>query len=649
MPRLLHILVCAASAAYIAMLAVIVTLRVWYPYELEWLEGLMLDSVRQILDGRSLYGPPSIEFVSSVYNPVYVYVAAAFIWPMGVGFAALRLVSVLSTFGILAMLVFRLKPSARTAGLVAAGLYAASYRFSGAWMDVARNDSLFLAILLGAFLIGRDSKSRWQDIVCGIGFVLAFFTKQTTLAVLAVVFAGQLLVDWRRYWMQWLTFGLVSGAAFLALDWSSDGWYSYYTLDSPLHFVPHPDRFYFLAFARLKLLPGLLATAVFIGALVVRQWWPSLIGEGETPERVDAGLWSTNIFAIALVVSSWAVFRQRGTFDNVFMPACLGLAMGAGIAYEEFRRGINPRVERSGPKRDWHLVGFGAVALLILQQFTVFAYNPLLHVPGAADRAAGDQFMSRLRAMPGTVLVWAHGYFGELAGKGRHAHDMAFIDAAGLQSVPSRTEENRRRRQQVFDTVFGAVQRQDFDWIVIDRASDLWAPYYLQAETILEAPRELTGRDTRVGMVLTRNPIVRGGRLDPADPRWNFLFGAGWGPPGPAGRLVIGDEATIDVGLEAGHQYQLQVGLQIPCAVAVGKITVFVWWNGKVIAQKTAAECGMDQIITTLAADSIEPTPNTLRLSAVREGAEEGQSDGKAPQAAIALTNLNVVASPRAR
>jgi hypothetical protein len=642
MPRLLHLLVCGISTVYIAMLAVIVGLRVWYPYELEWLEGWMLDSVRQVLAGRPLYGPPSLEFVASVYNPVYFYAAAAFAWVMGLGFAPARLVSVLSTFGLLALLIFRLQPQARAAGLVAAGLYAASYRFSGAWMDIARSDSLFLALLFGAFAIGRDSKSRWQDLACGIGYALAFYTKQTTLAVLGIVFVGQLMVDWKRYWLQWVTFGAVTAMVFAALDWTSDGWYSYYTLDSPLHFVRHPDQLYFITQARLKLLPGLLSLAVLVGVLLLQRWRPSWLGESDTRERVDAATWSTIFFAIALVFSSWAVFRQRGTFENVFMPACLGMAIGAGIAYGEFFKGLSGSIESAGASRDWRLVGFGAATLLILQQFTLFAYNPLLHVPKAADRTAGDQFITRLRSMPGDVLVWAHGFYGPLAGKPAHVHDVAFIDAAGLQSDPPRSENNRRRRQQVFDTVFDGVRRQVFDSIIIDRPSALWAPYYLEAATISEAPREFTGRDTRVGTVLARNPIALGGRLDPSDTRLNFLFGPGWSAPETWGRSLAGEDATIAVGLEQSGGYQLQIGLRMPCGEPAGKVTIFVWWNGKLIDQKTPAACGDNQLSRTLAPETIEPAINTLRLSlggGVQEQLRGKETIGLISLSAVPQTN----------
>jgi len=140
----------------------------------------------------------------------------------------------------------------------------------------------------------------------------------------------------------------------------------------------------------------------------------------------------------------------------------------AELTTREFFRGVTSRLAASAADRDWRLVGFGAATLLILQQFTVYAYNPLRHVPRQGDRAAGDQFISQLRAMPGNVLVWAHGQYGPMAGKGAHLHEMAFIDAAGQQSWPPRSEDHRRRRQQVTDTLEDAA-----DWMA-DCCSCFW-------------------------------------------------------------------------------------------------------------------------------------------------------------------------------
>lgn len=57
---------------------------------------------------------------------------------------------------VLTLIVFivRRASGSTAAGVVATGLYAATYRVSGAWADTARVDSLLLALLLAAVLVG---------------------------------------------------------------------------------------------------------------------------------------------------------------------------------------------------------------------------------------------------------------------------------------------------------------------------------------------------------------------------------------------------------------------------------------------------------------------------------------------------------------
>src|SRR5262249_3960426 len=72
-------------------------LRVGYPFELEWIEGAVLDTVQRALDGKSLYPPPSIEFVALNYTPLYYHVCAWVARLVGPGFTAMRIVSIVAT------------------------------------------------------------------------------------------------------------------------------------------------------------------------------------------------------------------------------------------------------------------------------------------------------------------------------------------------------------------------------------------------------------------------------------------------------------------------------------------------------------------------------------------------------------------------
>jgi hypothetical protein len=42
-----------------------------YPYELEWMEGGMVDHVIRVLEGGSLYVAPTVDFVPFLYTPFY--------------------------------------------------------------------------------------------------------------------------------------------------------------------------------------------------------------------------------------------------------------------------------------------------------------------------------------------------------------------------------------------------------------------------------------------------------------------------------------------------------------------------------------------------------------------------------------------------
>src|SRR3569623_422087 len=115
------------------------------------MEGGMVGQVRWVLEGHQLYGPPSTSFTPYLYTPLYVYVCAPVAWLTGVGYLPLRLVSLVSSLVLLAVLGWWAAREADDvwAGPGAAGLFAACFGLAGSWLDLARGDSLFLALLFG--------------------------------------------------------------------------------------------------------------------------------------------------------------------------------------------------------------------------------------------------------------------------------------------------------------------------------------------------------------------------------------------------------------------------------------------------------------------------------------------------------------------
>src|SRR5262245_40059489 len=131
---------------YFLIYGVFALIRLNYRYELEWMEGGMVGHVWRLLSGQELYVKPTIDFVPYIYTPLYFWFSAGVAKLTGVGFLPLRLVSVFASIGVFALLflIVRRLTKSPIMGLMAAGFFAAMYQLSGAWLDLARVDSLLL-------------------------------------------------------------------------------------------------------------------------------------------------------------------------------------------------------------------------------------------------------------------------------------------------------------------------------------------------------------------------------------------------------------------------------------------------------------------------------------------------------------------------
>src|SRR5271157_896030 len=90
-------LIIAFCFLFIGLDLFIIFSRMFYPYQLEWMEGAGLVQVSRLLASKTLYVPPSIDFVPLIYPPLYFYLSAGIAKIIGFGFGALRLVSFLSS------------------------------------------------------------------------------------------------------------------------------------------------------------------------------------------------------------------------------------------------------------------------------------------------------------------------------------------------------------------------------------------------------------------------------------------------------------------------------------------------------------------------------------------------------------------------
>jgi hypothetical protein len=403
-------MVAVAVAAPIAVYVWEAAHRLGYPYELDWMEGGSVALAARAAAGHSLYAAPSLAYVGWTYPPLYYWVAAAVSKVTGVGFLALRLVSLTASLAAMAALgaiVWR-ETRDRLARLVAAGLFAATFLISGAWFDTGRVDSLFVALTLMTLGWGRCARSVRGGIALGALAFLAFFTKQTALvAVLpALLYLG---ASRARVGIPALLtlLGLIAVST-VGLDAVSHGWYRYYVF-SELSRQPWAQQVW-VSFWEIDIwrrqwpLVGLVAAG---GAML---WW-------EARGRIS---WRSPVVyhvvaAAGLIVSAWLSRLHTGGFLNVLMPAYAAIALLSGLAF-----GAIARRGRDRP-RGWRLWAGTLVAVALLAQVALLAYRPGTQIPTAAQRATGASLIARLRSLPGPVIVLRHPWYATLAGKGSSA------------------------------------------------------------------------------------------------------------------------------------------------------------------------------------------------------------------------------------
>ena len=147
---LLNLALFSLAVVYLIIYLWMAYYRLRYPFDLEWIEGGMVDQVQRLLHGQSMYVAPSISYVPFLYPPIYFYFSALAALLFGIGLFPLRLVSFLASLVSFTtiFLIVRAETKNDWAAILSTGLFVATFRVTGAWLDIARVDSLFLALWL---------------------------------------------------------------------------------------------------------------------------------------------------------------------------------------------------------------------------------------------------------------------------------------------------------------------------------------------------------------------------------------------------------------------------------------------------------------------------------------------------------------------
>ncbi|MBW2454096.1 MAG: hypothetical protein JRI68_06285, partial [Deltaproteobacteria bacterium] len=379
--------------------------RLAYPMELEWMEGGQLYHAYRLLHGLPLYGPCVDGFIPFPYPPVHSVVVAGVGAVVGLDFWVARLVSV-SAFTIACAVLCREVAQTWRHGarrwmmvLLAAGALAGSFPYTGAWYDLVRVDSVFIAFLFGGAAVslppGQDGAVRRRPsplriAVCAGLLCGALFSKQTAVFFLPWICLFAIWRDWRSG--LWLTGAVatLSLAVLGLLQWSSDGLFWTFMVGVMSR---HELIIYQTITSALRILM-LEPYLPLIGLLALWLW-----RKGKLRTRV--AFW-TGMLAAALVASLVTTSKTAAASNNLMTGVLLGGPVALMVVHD-----LLAAMPRRHLARWLSATGLTVVALMLFQ---AQVFRPDMYVPPPHRWAAARAFNELVASLEGGVVIPAHSF-----------------------------------------------------------------------------------------------------------------------------------------------------------------------------------------------------------------------------------------------
>ena len=373
--------------------------RVAYPYVLEWTETGTFSQVARILAGKPLYAAPAYEYIPMLYPPLYFYIGALFASSPSQILTSARLVSIVSSIFIFLGLygICRLRQVNPRLSLVAAGLFGAAYAATGYWLDLARVDSLFLALLIATYFLAllKTGSETITGMAAGLFLALATITKQTALLAVPFIFI-MLLASKRQVKAAW--FGIFSlggtGLIVALLNLFSDGWFLLYTLDTP---AAHPTSWKTAILDTLSqaILPSFLWLLLVIVLGLIACW--------VTRKKTEARdfIMFMLVFFVPLAGMGLSSMAKQWGWKNGLLPLVVGLVVIGVNAFHLVATASTVEKKRLRYIQGIYFVTVFAIAF----QFVMLRYDPRVQIPSSDSVAVGDRIVNMIRSSKPPVFI----------------------------------------------------------------------------------------------------------------------------------------------------------------------------------------------------------------------------------------------------
>jgi 4-amino-4-deoxy-L-arabinose transferase-like glycosyltransferase len=456
--KVLTRLLLIASFSFTALFLYTISLRIPYPFELEWMEGAFLTQSLWLLKGNQLYVEPTIDFIPFLYTPLYTWLSTALMYVLGVGFWQARLVSVASSIGsavMVYMIVKRLN-GGRDASLIAAGLFLAGYGVTGFYYDVIRVDNLLMFMAAIGFYFAFISDSKRHVVLSALFLSLSFFSKQTGLFYLTGMgFYYLVNKDFNNFLFYCLVCFFFVVIPVIYLHYSTQGWFTFYTYNVI-------DSYYFIpSFINRLFIPDLTNRFPFLTILTLGYF--AYLATKKGRQRGMGNL--LNICVVIGIVTSFLMRNKEGGVANCLIPMLFFETILAGTMIGNSDLVKSPKVK-------------SMVMVLLLAQFYVFKYNPKYFVPNQADLETGKKILEYMKSQDDSVWLLDHAYYPVMVGRKPKPHNQALHDVWRTDK-PVALSIKRMLEEKKFSKIIRSYQKN------YDRLQNYIHQNYYQAELLL--------------------------------------------------------------------------------------------------------------------------------------------------------------------
>ncbi len=377
-----------------------------YDFDIEWMEGGTLLSAMRVAEGQPIHGPPTTEYIPFIYPPLYAWLVGLLgqVFPMGYALGRGTSIACFSLAALALLYGARQAKASWPVAIALMGVFAGTYDEAGTFYDLIRVDSLTIALLGWALVLGAGPKP-WQQVLSGLLLAGAFMAKHNAAAFGLPMIIGIWQMQGRAAALRFGAASVLPALAFVAIEEvATGGHFLAWILGVPAEHGIVGERL--ISGLGLKLEPRLRlptrgAQLEFWDALPVTTTL-ALLAPAWFRRHSNALYWS-GISAMGVVICS-LMRGHVGGFINVLIPMywilCLWPVLQAEVLEQRWGTAEAGRFFSRVPAWTVRIL----LPLCLAGQLWVGHKDLKRYIPTEANRKAAAAFIEEIRALPDPIL-----------------------------------------------------------------------------------------------------------------------------------------------------------------------------------------------------------------------------------------------------